>query len=242
MAKPLIYQITNFVSAQLQADVTALLGGAAIMSRSVDEAEEIARGSDALLINIGTPDDRSKELFRAAVRGARDIPKTLDLTGYGFSRYRTALADMLLSDVTFSIIKGNEAEIAALSGARCKPRGVSCDEEFDLAAENVRLCAQRYGAVVFSTGTIDYLSDGSSDIVFDGGSSMIRDTSGIGCALGCAAALFSSQTAAMDASRRALSLFRNAAAEAAGESGGPYSFRTSFLDRLAALNDADGAL
>ena len=54
MAKPLVYQITNSVSAQLQADCVALLGGVSIMSPQKGEAAEIAAACDALLINIGT--------------------------------------------------------------------------------------------------------------------------------------------------------------------------------------------
>ena len=50
MAKPLVYQITNSVSAQLQADCVALLGGVSIMSPQKGEAAEIAAACDALLI------------------------------------------------------------------------------------------------------------------------------------------------------------------------------------------------
>ena len=76
MARPLIYQITNGVSAQLQADCVALLGGSSVMSGRLAEAAEIAAASDALLINIGTPPDNAEELYRTAAgaAAANNIP------------------------------------------------------------------------------------------------------------------------------------------------------------------------
>ena len=40
----------------------------------------------------------------------------MDAVGYGFSRFRTEAADALLSEIKFSVIKGNFSEIAALCG------------------------------------------------------------------------------------------------------------------------------
>ena len=86
MARPLVYQITNGVSAQLQADCVALLGGASIMSRQIAEAGEIAASCDALLINIGTPPDNALALYRKAASAAakNNVPIVIDLVGYGF--------------------------------------------------------------------------------------------------------------------------------------------------------------
>lgn len=242
MAKPLVYQITNTVSAQLQADCVALLGGVSIMSPQIGEAAEIAAACDALLINIGTPPDNARGLYLTAARAAAAAkrPIVMDAVGYGFSRFRTDAADALLAEVKFSVIKGNFSEIAALCGEGAAPRGVSSDCGEDGAAEITAECAKKFGAAVYCTGERDFLSDacGARREVIEGGSRLLAMTSGIGCALGSATALFCARCEPFEASRRALKLFRSAAALAEKErvSEGPYSFRAAFMDRLAELN------
>lgn len=245
MAKPLVYQITNTVSAQLQADCVALLGGVSIMSPQAGEAAEIAAACDALLINIGTPPDGARKLYLTAALAAAAAkrPIVMDAVGYGFSRFRTEAADALLSEVKFSVIKGNFSEIAALCGEGAAPRGVSSECGEDGAAEITAECAKRFGAVVYCTGERDFLAgaeSGRSEVI-DGGSRMLAMTSGIGCALGSATALFCAHDEPFEASRRALKLFRRAAALAEKDSAsvGPYSFRTAFMDWLAELNSEE---
>ncbi len=245
MAKPLVYQITNTVSAQLQADCVALLGGVSIMSPQAGEAAEIAAACDALLINIGTPPDGARKLYLTAARAAAAAkrPIVMDAVGYGFSRFRTEAADALLSEVKFSVIKGNFSEIAALCGEGAAPRGVSSECGEDGAAEITAECAKRFGAVVYCTGERDFLAGAESGRreVIDGGSRMLAMTSGIGCALGSATAFFCAHDEPFEASRRALKLFRRAAALAEKDSAsvGPYSFRTAFMDWLAELNSEE---
>ena len=245
MAKPLVYQITNIVSAQLQADCVALLGGVSIMSPQIGEAAEIAAACDALLINIGTPPNDARELYLAAARAAAAAkrPIVMDAVGYGFSRFRTEAADALLSEIKFSVIKGNFSEIAALCGEGCAPRGVSSERVENGAAEITAECAKKFGAAVYCTGDRDFLADGAGvrREVIEGGSPLLAMTSGIGCALGSATALFCALDEPFEASRRALKLFRRAAAlaEKDSASAGPYSFRTAFMDWLAELHSEE---
>ncbi len=245
MARPLVYQITNTVSAQLQADCVALLGGVSIMSPQPAEAAETAAACDALLINIGTPPDCAKELYLTAARAARAAgrPIVMDAVGYGFSRFRTEAAGALLSEIKFSVIKGNFSEIAALCGKHAAPRGVSSDCAEADAAEITAECAKKFGAVVYCTGERDFVSDAGGMRVeaVEGGSPLLAMTSGIGCALGSATALFCAREEPFAASLRALRLFRRAAAlaERDSASAGPYSFRTAFMDWLAELNSEE---
>lgn len=241
MAKPLVYQITNTVSEQLQADCVALLGGVSIMSPQPSEAEEIAASCDALLINIGTPPDYAKELYLAAARAAakHGRPIVMDAVGYGFSRFRTEGADALLSEINFSVIKGNFAEVAALCGLAISPRGVSSELAEDNAASIVKECAKKFCSVVYCTGERDFISDGARGDVVTGGSPKLSLTSGAGCALGSATALFCAREEPYSASLRALKLFRRAAELAENGAGGPYSFRAAFMDNLARLNSEE---
>lgn len=241
MDKPLIYQITNSVSAQLQADCVALLGGVSIMSRQRSEAREIAARCDALLINIGTPPDCAAELYEEAACAAiaNSKPVIADLVGYGFTRYRTEAADRFLSRCKCSVIKGNASEIKALCWKNTAPRGVSDTGGLGRAGEAAMESAKRFGCVVYCTGERDFLSDGKSTVAVDGGSALLAQTSGIGCALGSATALFCALMPPYEASMHALKLFRRAA-EAAGTADGPYSFRAAFMDMLAKLGGTGG--
>lgn len=240
MPEPLVYQITNAVSAQLQADCVALLGGSSIMTRALQEAEESAAACDALLINTGTPPENALELYRSAARAAsaHNAPMVLDAVGCGFSKYRSAVIRTLLEEFRFSVIKGNEAEIGALCGAKTAPRGVSCGGAVENAAALAAACAEKYRCAAYCTGKYDHLSDGRRNFRVGGGSPLLHATSGTGCALGSATALFCAYMPPLDASHRALSLFRRAA-EAAARAEGPYSFRVKFLDALAKLGRAE---
>lgn len=243
MTIPLIYQITNTVSAQLQADCTAILGGSSIMTDNIEEAAKTAASCDALLINTGTPPCNAYELYSTALRAAADnaVPAVLDAVGCGFSKYRTDITRALLEEFNFSVIKGNEAEIGALAGAGTAPRGVSCSADIGNAAELAASCARRYRCAVYCTGRYDHLSDGSRLIRIGGGSPLLRRTSGIGCALGSATALFCASMPPFDACRRALRLFRRAASAAEGAPG-PYSFRIRVLDLLAEFNETERSI
>lgn len=230
---PLVQQLTNFVSAQVQADIVAILGGLSIMSGLTAETIEITMKSDALLINTGTPTADSQRLFRTALYTARqrDLPIVLDVVGYGFTQYRRGLVDALLGEFQFSVIKGNCAEISALAGALTQPKGVSSRGDFADMTAVVEKTAKKYKCVVFSTGTVDTLSDGVTTLRLGGGSQLAATLSGIGCALGSCAALFSAITSPLTASAAAISAFRfaAAAAERAKASG---SFYSDFKDEL----------
>ena len=238
--KPLIYQITNTVSAQLQADCTAVLGGLSIMSRNLEEAAEIAAASDALLINIGTPPENAAKLYHKAAEAAASagIPIVVDIVGCGFTQLRRRLADGLLSEFKVSVVKGNCSEIAALCGKHTSPRGVSGSAEiFDM--KNITTeCSEKFGCTVFATGEKDHLAGGGRYDCISGGSQATQRVSGLGCALGSAAALFSASENAYDASLHALSLFRRAAEQASQSACGAFSFRSAFMDILGTLESA----
>src|ERR1700737_4145122 len=70
---PLIHNITNSVVQDFTANALLALGASPIMSDSVDEAEELVAASNALNINIGTPNPHSVEPMLKATRTAREL-------------------------------------------------------------------------------------------------------------------------------------------------------------------------
>lgn len=239
--RPLVHQITNYVSAQLQADIVAIVGGCSIMSHLTAEMDEVSGQSDALLINIGTPMDDYLEICRTAMTAAkrRKIPTVLDLVGYGFTGFRNKLVDSLLEEFSFAVIKGNNAEILALAGIGEGPRGVSATSDGTEMKSVVEQLAGKYGCTVFSTGAVDALSDGETSLYLKGGSPLVTSRSGIGCALGSIAALFSCVTTPLAASAAACSAFRLAAQRAAFQAEASASFYCAFQDELYLLNEID---
>lgn len=237
--QPLVHQLTNMVSAQVQADMVAILGGVSIMSDSAAEAEEIVMKADALLINAGTPNTESPELFRTALRAAekKGIPIVLDPVGYGFTRLRVNLIDSLLQEFRFSIIRGNSAEIAALAGEGDAPKGVSANNEPKDIRQSVEKLAEKYGCVISASGAIDTISDGQTTLRLSGGSPLVTTLSGIGCALGSCTALYSAVASPFDAALAALAAFRFAASGAAGQAKASGSFYRLFQDELFLLRE-----
>lgn len=226
--------MTNYVSAQFQADIVAIMGGCSIMSVLAAETAEITAQADALLINTGAPGPDFLKSCRLALDAAKRarIPALLDIVGYGFTKFRNELADTLLGEYSFSVIKGNGAEISALAGDGGKPKGVSADGgDTDMRTAVARL-AGRYGCVVISTGETDTLSDGKTTLCLGGGSRLMASRSGMGCALGSLAALFSCAAGPFAASAAACAAFRFAAQKAAGRSKGSASFHCAFQDEL----------
>jgi len=237
--QPLVQQLTNMVSAQTQADFVAILGGVSIMSESVEEVEEIARKSDALLINIGTPNGESPELFRRAVTAAqkKGIPAVLDPVGYGFTELRVGLTNSLLEWSRFSIIRGNSAEISALAGTGEAPKGVSSGGKQNDMRPVVEKLAKKYGCTVSASGVVDTISDGETTLCLHGGSSLTATLSGIGCALGSCTALYSAVASPFEAALAAHAAFRFAAQLAADNTTASGSFYRAFQDELYGLHE-----
>lgn len=237
--RPLVHQMTNYVSAQLQADIVAMMGGCSIMSALAEEIDEISTGADALLINTGAPGPDFLKTCHLALDAAEraKIPVLLDIVGYGFTKFRNGLADTLLGEYRFSAIKGNSAEISALAGDGGKPKGVSAPgADANMGPATKRLAA-KYGCVVISTGAIDTLSDGKTTLRLSGGSRLMASRSGMGCALGSLAALFSCVTGPFAASAAACAAFRLAAERAVDKNLASASFYCAFQDELHLLAD-----
>ncbi|GHS95197.1 hydroxyethylthiazole kinase [Synergistales bacterium] len=190
--KPLVHHITNSVAVALQANICLSIGASPLMSQYPDEAEELARLAQGLLVNLGTPSDAALETVTRAMteidainaRGGNDKKYSLlDPVGYGASAFRVSSTDKLLERHKFSVIKGNAGEISLMAKAGGATRGVDVESSGDAKQAVIRL-AQKYNCVVCATGETDYISDGESVAAVRGGSALLTYLSGSGCALG----------------------------------------------------------
>nr|WP_319474498.1 hydroxyethylthiazole kinase [uncultured Sphaerochaeta sp.] len=244
--KSIIHQITNYVTVQDCANVVLALGGSPIMADAVEEMEDIVRLSNALVLNIGTLNDRTRSSMFTAAHIARDcgIPIILDPVGSGASSYRTDTVQNLISDLVPNVIRGNLSEIRSVAQMSSHTSGVDaagCDgtEQIEETKEIACNLAQKLGCIVAITGKADIVSDGTSIAIIENGHPALTQITGTGC---MSTAMVGACCAVTDdyfsATVTAL-LCMGIAGEQASDHSGLGSFHTALFDHLSSL---DGAL
>jgi hydroxyethylthiazole kinase len=139
----------------------------------------------------------------------KGIPVVLDPVGVGASSWRLKTALHMLEKIKFAVIRGNLAEIKALSGLPCQARGVDSIENLEenssnnsgknkgensgesLGAEDenmkqnreiARLLARKNGCVVAVTGATDVVADSNKRYCYiSNGHQLLSRVTGTGC-------------------------------------------------------------
>lgn len=184
---PLILNITNTVTINDIANVLTIIGASPMMSNAIEEVEELIDivkiCTGALVVNIGTLDNKQMELIDCALSYANKIgvKVVLDPVGAGASQFRTAYIKKILTNYKVDVVRGNYNEISALLDIDIESRGVDSVNGNDqtLALK----FAQKYHTVVLISGLVDYLSDGHSVECITGGSKYLPQITGTGCML-----------------------------------------------------------
>lgn len=187
---PLVHFITNYVTVNDCANITIAAGGSPIMADDPAESGEITRLCAALVLNMGTPCERTREAMLTAGREANRLghPVIFDPVGAGASAFRNDVALDLLRHIRPTVIKGNISEIRFLAEGVGSAKGVdACPTELvneanlaEALAVARRLHAAT-GAVVVISGPIDLVADGQSAWGVDNGHPMMARLSGTGC-------------------------------------------------------------
>jgi hydroxyethylthiazole kinase len=237
---PLVYNITNSVVQDFTANALLALGASPIMSDSFEEAAELVAASNALNINIGTPNQQSIAAMIEANKTAYQLgrPVVLDPVAVGATRLRRKLVEDLLLSAIPTIIRGNLAEISVLAGLEWGGKGVDSRVDLQLPGEIVRAAALKIGCVVVGTGKVDYVSDGKSLVSIANGHPLMTRVTGMGCvATSIIAAFLPVQPVVLRAAVHAMAL-TNLAGELAAEHSrteGAGTFRVNFLDSFTKL-------
>lgn len=241
--KPLVQNITNFVSMDVVANVLLAIGAAPAMVHAVEEAAEFAALASALVINVGTLSPPWLEGMRAAtaVAGAKNMPWVLDPVGAGATSYRNGALASLLA-LRPSIIRGNASEILALAHiaeltrSAARPRGVDSLHGTDEAEAMAMALARHQGCVVAATGAVDIVTDGLQLVRLGNGHGLMTQVTALGCALSATIGAFAAVTPdRLEAAVAAIAIYGVAGELAAVGSQGPGSFRVAFLDSLHGL-------
>ncbi len=182
---PLIHHITNYVTVNDCANAVLAIGASPIMADDIREAADITALADALVLNIGTLDERTVASMLASGKKAneRRIPVVLDPVGAGASAFRNETVQALLQEIDISIVRGNLSELAFIAGLGSAAKGVDsgkADENKDVFAV-AKIVAQKYACVAALTGATDVITDGVRTIRLRNGHPMLAKVTGTGC-------------------------------------------------------------
>lgn len=189
---PLVHNITNYVTVNDCANMLIACGGSPIMADDIAEVEEITAISRALVINIGTLNQRTVESMLAAGKKANavGIPVVLDPVGAGASALRNETCRRLLDSVDFAVIRGNISEIKALALGSGSTKGVDAaaadrinDNNIESVMAFMREFSEKTGAVIVVSGATDIVVRGNKSALIKNGHAIMADITGSGCML-----------------------------------------------------------
>ena len=185
--QPLVHCLTNYVVANFTANGLLAVGASPVMADEVEELDDIVAIADAVLLNIGTLNTRTRESMVVAGMKAneRNIPVVLDPVGVGASAFRKKMVSYLLKQVQVDLIRCNKGELAFLAESQTwQAKGVDSGKgDLDVVAA-AKFVALKYSCLVAVTGAEDVVTDGNQVRVVKGGSIQMTEVTGTGCLLG----------------------------------------------------------
>lgn len=241
---PLIHNITNIVVANFSANGLLAIGASPVMASAPEEAADMARIADALVLNLGTV---ASEDFKAMIMAGKSAnengrPVVLDPVGVGSTPFRTMTAERILNEVKVNIIRGNGAEIANLIGEPWEIKGVDAGSGGADVIEITKKAAQKLQCIVISTGETDVISDGTITYLVHNGDPLLTKVTGSGCLLSTVVGAFAAVENDMVSASVAAVVFYGVAAECAAEKTrtlGTGSFQIEFLNQLSLVRSEE---
>jgi len=247
---PLVHNITNYVTVNDCANILLAIGASPIMADDFREAADITSISSALVINIGTLNERTIESMIASGKKANElhIPVVFDPVGAGASVFRNETTKRILDEVKINVLRGNMSEIKFIAGLSSETKGVDASES-DIKGGNedgiraAKAVARKYECVTAITGVTDIVSDGEKTVTLENGTKMLSKVTGTGC---MTTALVGAFLGACQSSKEYFSaavsgiLSMSICGEIAEEKEGSIglgSFRVAIIDAISNLND-----
>lgn len=180
--KPLVHHITNVVTVNSCANMTLSIGGSPVMSHEVNDVEDIVCISNALVINTGTITNQTFEAMIKAGKRANElgIPIILDPVGIGATKYRLEVNTKLITEVKFSVIRGNYSEIMTLVGID-GGRGVDAELGASLDEKRIMEYSFKRNIVLCASGIVDFITDGTKKAYCNNGTQLLSEITGTGC-------------------------------------------------------------
>ncbi|MBO0462597.1 hydroxyethylthiazole kinase [Enterococcus sp. DIV1298c] len=186
---PLVHHITNYVTVNDCANLTLAIGGSPIMADEVLEVMEITGMSQALVLNMGTLNERTVNsmLLAGQTANKKGIPIIFDPVGAGASDFRNETARSIINMLNCAVIRGNISEIRFLAGITSSTKGVDASASDTSSIEEAQLIADQlataHECIVVITGAVDVISDGRRNILVHNGCAEMSRITGTGCML-----------------------------------------------------------
>ena len=240
--KPLIHHITNWVTIYDCANIVRAIGALPVMAHAKEEAADMAKIANALVLNIGTLTTELIESMKLAGKAANEkgIPIVLDAVGVGATKLRDDKAFELLNELKIDIIKGNSSEIAKLAGENVPTKGVEATKvEADLVHVAKKLANERKATVVI-TGKEDIITNGKDVYLCKNGHEMMGKFVGSGCMATSVIGSFAAvEKDYAKAAASALVCFGIAGEFAARRASGIGTYKEAFFDEIFNLDESD---
>lgn len=237
--KPLIHNITNYVSMNATANALLALGASPIMAHAQEEMAELGALTEGLVVNIGTLSASWIESMKAAIHMARaqSKPIVIDPVGAGATAYRTQTALDLFDVAPPTVIRGNGSEILGLDTRLNSTKGVDSRVRSEDALEAAQRLATRYSCTVVISGATDYIVAPNERCSIRNGSSMMTKVTGMGCIATTFVAAFCTVNANPGlAAAHGMAVMGICGELASARSQGPGAFFPVFLDAVANLS------
>lgn len=189
---PLVHNITNYVTVNDCANILLSANASPIMSDDLMEVEEITSICGALVLNIGTLNERTIKSMLLAGKKASELghPIVLDPVGAGASKLRTKTALALIEALDVTVIRGNISELKALYLGDSSTHGVDANDVDAISEKNledaiklVNQMAKHFGTIIAVTGAIDIVTNGDEAYVIKNGHEKMKYITGTGCML-----------------------------------------------------------
>ena len=241
-AAPFVYGLTNYVAANLSANVLLAVGAGPAIGAAPGWPKAFGAGAGAVWINTAALMSSGPETLLDAARAAHEAgtPWVLDpvAVGAGAPAYDEAVRALLAFRPT--VIRGNASELIALAGGGAGGKGVETTATADEASTFVQELAARTGSIAAVSGPVDYITDGQEVLAVPGGDVRLTKVTGAGCSLGALiAATLAAGGNALRATAAAHAIYAVAAERAGARTQGTASFATALVDELSLLDPAE---
>ncbi|OQP36237.1 hydroxyethylthiazole kinase [Pantoea latae] len=240
--KPFCYGLTNYIAANLSANVLLAVGAGPAIGAALDWQQAFGSHASAVWINAACLMSNTPHEVRQAARAAHEagVPWVLDpvAVGAGASEYDRVVQGLL--DFRPTAIRGNASELIALAGGKGGGKGVETTLTSQDALPFIDDFSRRLGCITAVSGPVDFITDGRETLAVEGGDIRLTQVTGAGCSLGALTAALLSTPADPLTAVAAAHVFYAEASQRASSARGTGSFAIQFLDELSLL-DADEA-
>jgi hydroxyethylthiazole kinase len=109
------------------------------------------------------------------------------------------------------------------------------------AVDSARFLASRFSCVVSISGERDFITDGQTVLMVEGGSPLMPLVTGMGCSASAVTGAYAACATPLVAAAASMAVFASAGEKAAAKAAGPGTFLPHFLDDLYAVDAEDAA-